>query len=113
MLCCTHTPHKEKDERERYGVDLEEDTSRDKVVVNKVDKVVGVLDVGDDLVRERLMAVQTGPVGPQQHECLVLGEEEGGEWSFHFVISQTSIEKKGTVKFKVWVNASHKYHTVY
>ena len=74
MLCCTHTPHKEKDERERYGVDLEEDTSRDKVVVNKVDKVVGVLDVGDDLVRERLRAVQTGPVGP--------------------VISQTSIEQK-------------------
>ena len=77
MLCCTHTPHKEKDERERYGVDLEEDTSRDKVVVNKVDKVVGVLDVGDDLVRERLRAVQTGPVGPPQHECLVLGGRRG------------------------------------
>ena len=68
MTLSTNNTHtlvtSEKDERERYGVDLEEDTSRDKVVVNKVDKVVGVLDVGDDLVRERLRAVQTGPVGP-------------------------------------------------
>ena len=61
-LLHTYTTQRKRRERERYGVDLEEDTSRDKVVVNKVDKVVGVLDVGDDLVRERLRAVQTGPV---------------------------------------------------
>ena len=57
-----------------WWTNLKEDVSRDKVIIDEVDEVVGVLDVWDDVVGGGLGAVETGPVGPPQHEGLVLKE---------------------------------------